>query len=167
MISLLDPNNKLSEHKNSLNITYPRSVNIIFGNYPYPDAIHNFMIDIKCNLDPAMENYSNVKGGMTDWNYFVGKPEFNKFMTFLINKHQTTHPDIFAYFLERSRVIDAWGNEVKKNDSIYSGAYHETTSFSCSRHNSAILQQFRTTLCNFRQQTITGISIRRFLSGRV
>ena len=59
------------------------------------------MIDIKCNLDPAMENYSNVKGGMTDWNYFVGKPEFNKFMTFLINKHQISHPNIFQHFLEK------------------------------------------------------------------
>ena len=107
MINFLNKNDPLSEHKNSLNITYPRSVNIIFGNYPYPDAIHNFMIDIKCNLDPAMENYSNVKGGMTDWNYFVGKPEFNKFMTFLINKHQISHPNIFQHFFEKHDVGNA------------------------------------------------------------
>ena len=29
MISLLDPNNKLNEHKNSLTITYPKTVDII------------------------------------------------------------------------------------------------------------------------------------------
>ena len=51
MISLLDPNNKLNEHKNSLTISYPRTVNIIFGNYPYIDVINNLIIDIKNNLD--------------------------------------------------------------------------------------------------------------------
>jgi|TARA_E500000318_G_C3447853_1_gene167649 hypothetical protein len=124
MINFLNKNDPLSEHKNSLNITYPRSVNIIFGNYPYPDAIHNFMIDIKCNLDPAMENYSNVKGGMTDWNYFVGKPEFNKFMTFLINKHQISHPNIFQHFFEKHDVGNAWGNEIKKGDSLNYHVHH-------------------------------------------
>jgi len=124
MINFLNKNDPLSEHKNSLNITYPRSVNIIFGNYPYPDVIHNFMIDIKCNLDPAMENYSNVKGGMTDWNYFVGKPEFNKFMTFLINKHQISHSDIFQHFFEKLDVGNAWGNEIKKGDSLNYHVHH-------------------------------------------
>ena len=47
MISLLEPNNKLNEHKNSLTVTYPRTVNIIYGHYPYPDIIHNFIVDIK------------------------------------------------------------------------------------------------------------------------
>ncbi len=31
---------------NSINITYPRTVNIIFGNYPYIDVINNLIIDI-------------------------------------------------------------------------------------------------------------------------
>jgi hypothetical protein len=75
MISLLEPNNKLNEHKNSLTVTYPRTVNIIYGHYPYPDIIHNFIVDIKNNLDPDMKNYTHVKGGMTNWNYFVDKPE--------------------------------------------------------------------------------------------
>ena len=43
MISLLDKNNKLNEHKSSLSITYPRTVNIIFGNYSYPEIIHKFI----------------------------------------------------------------------------------------------------------------------------
>ena len=37
MINLIDKNNKLSENKNSLVVTYPRTVHILFGNYPYPE----------------------------------------------------------------------------------------------------------------------------------
>jgi len=118
MISLFNRNNKLSEEKNSLYITYPRTVNIIFGNYSYPDIIHNFIMAIKSNLDPKMENYTNVKGGMTDWNYFIDKPDFVNFITFLINKHQISHPDIFKHFLERKTIINAWGNEIKQGDSL-------------------------------------------------
>jgi len=118
MISLLDKNNQLNENKSSLNITYPRSINIIFGNYSYPEIIHNFIISIKSNLDSKMKNYTNVKGGMTDWNYFIDKPDFINFITFLINKHQTTHPDIFKHFLQRKIIENAWGNEIKKGDSL-------------------------------------------------
>ena len=71
MISILNKNNKLEENKNSISITYPRTVDIIFGNYPYIDVINNLIIDIKNNLDPNMKNYTNVKGGMTDWKYFI------------------------------------------------------------------------------------------------
>jgi len=118
MISFLNKNNKLEETKNSINITYPRNVNIIFGHYPYVDVINNLIIDIKNNLDPNMENYTNVKGGMTDWNYFIDKPLFKDFAIYLINKHQTTHPEIFEYFLEKHTICNAWGNEIKKGDSL-------------------------------------------------
>tara|TARA_R110000823_G_scaffold313100_1_gene440370 strand:+ start:1999 stop:2610 length:612 start_codon:yes stop_codon:yes gene_type:complete len=117
MITVLK-NHKLNENRNSINITYPRTVNIIFGNYPYPDIINNFLIDIKNNVDPTMENYTNVKGGMTDWNYFKNKPAFVSFLSFLINKHQVSHPDIFEYFLEKNYIRDAWGNEIKPGDSL-------------------------------------------------
>jgi len=118
MIKLINKNNKLNETKNSLNITYPRTINIIYGHYPYPNKVHNMILEIKNNLDPKMDNYTAVKGEMTNWKYFIDKDSFKDFFTFVINKHQSTHPNIFAYFLERSCVIDAWGNEVKKNDSI-------------------------------------------------
>ena len=124
MISLFNKNDQLGEHKNSLNVTYPRSVNIIFGTYPYPDVIHNFMISIKNNLNSKMKNYTNVKGGMTDWNYFIDKPEFINFMTFLINKHQTKNPEIFKHFLEKKIIESAWGNEIKTGDSL---DYHDHT----------------------------------------
>jgi|TARA_R100001440_G_scaffold26920_1_gene44304 hypothetical protein len=115
---------KTNTINNSISITYPKTVNIIFGNYPYPEIIHNFIIAIKSNLDPKMENYSNVKGGMTDWHYFLDKPEFNNFITYLINKYQTTQPDLFEYFLEKKYIRDAWGNEIKPGDSL---DYHKHT----------------------------------------
>lgn len=117
MIKFIE-NNKLNENKNSINITYPRNVNIIFGNYPYPEIIHKFIMDVKNNLDPDMKNYTNVKGGMTDWNYFINKPEFVNFMTHLINKYQNTHPDFFKYFLEKKTIHNAWGNEIKPGDKL-------------------------------------------------
>ena len=122
MISLFDRNNQLSEQKNSLNITYPRSVNIIFGNYPFPDLIHNFIMSIKSNLDTNFKNFTNVKGGMTSWNYFLDKKPFVDFITFLINKHQVTDPGVFKHFLQNKTVFNAWGNEIKKGDSLQ---YHD------------------------------------------
>ena len=124
MISILNRNNQLNEEKNCLSITYPRTVNIIFGNYPYPDVIHNLMIAIKQNLNPDMKNYTNVKGGMTDWNYFLDKPDFVNFISFLINKHQVNHSHIFHHFLEKRTVENAWGNEIKKGDRLNYHTHH-------------------------------------------
>ena len=76
------------------------------------------LIDIKNNLNSEMDNYTNVKGGMTDWNYFLDKPQFNEFITYVINKHQITHSNLFQYFLEKNIVINAWGNEIKSGDSL-------------------------------------------------
>ena len=118
MITLSNKKNKLNEHKNSLCVTYPRTVNIIFGHYPYPEVIHSFLLEIKNNIDPEMENYTHVKGGMTNWHYFLKNDLFTNFMTYIINKHQTSHPDIFEYFLEKRTIREAWGNEVKSGDHL-------------------------------------------------
>jgi len=118
MISLITKNNKLNEVRNSLTITYPRTINILHGNYPYPHVVHNFILDIQNNLDPAMKNYTNVKGGMTKWDHFVNNDNFQGFLAYLINTYQVTHPDIFQYFLERKTIENAWGNEIKKGDSL-------------------------------------------------
>jgi len=118
MISLLNKNDKLNEDRNSLNVSYTRHINIIFGNYPYPDIIHNLMISIKSNLNPKMSYYTNVKGGMTDWTYFLDKPDFVNFITFLINKYQKKHPRLFQHFLQKNTIREAWGNEIKSGDSL-------------------------------------------------
>tara|TARA_R100001129_G_C5239577_1_gene225077 strand:- start:122 stop:706 length:585 start_codon:yes stop_codon:yes gene_type:complete len=117
MISLIE-DLPTDQNRNSINISYLRHVNIIFGNYGFPDILNNFLIKIKKNLDPKLENFTNVKGGMTSWNYFVDDPDFAKFISFLINKYQVTHPDIFKYFLTRKTIKEAWGNEIKKGDSL-------------------------------------------------
>jgi hypothetical protein len=114
-------NNKLNQNKNSINVSYSRNVNIIFGNYTYPDIINNFLIEIKNNINPKLNNYTNVKGGMTDWTYFIDKPEFINFITYLINTYQVTHPNLFEYFLERKTIESAWGNEIKPGDEL---TYH-------------------------------------------
>lgn len=117
MISLIS-NDKLDENKNSFTVTYPRTVNIIFGNYPYVDVINNLIIDIKNNLDPKLQNYTNVKGGMTSWTYFNNNKMFKDFIIHLINKYQVSHSNLFQYFLEKKTIESAWGNEIKKGDSL-------------------------------------------------
>ena len=76
MINILNKQNKLSETRYSINVTYPRTVNIIHGHYPYPEIIHDFILQIKNNLNDDMNNYTNVKGGMTKWDYFLDKKNF-------------------------------------------------------------------------------------------
>lgn len=124
MINYLTKNNKLNEVKTKLLVTYPRTVEIIYGHYPYPHVVHNFILDIKNNLDPNMGNYTNVKGGMTKWDHYLDNDNFKGFIAYLINTHQTTSPDIFKYFLERYTVDDAWGNEIKKEDSLSYHVHH-------------------------------------------
>jgi len=124
MFKFINKEDKLNQNQNSLTITYPRTVNIIFGHYPFPELINHFIIEIKNNLDLKMENYTHVKGGMTDWNYFKDKKDFINFMTYVINKHQTTQPEIFKFFLEKFTITNAWGNEIKPNDNL---TYHDHT----------------------------------------
>ena len=51
---------------------------------------------------------------MTDWSHFTEDPIFKKFLVYLINTHQVSHPNQFQYFLERFNILNAWGNEVKR-----------------------------------------------------
>ena len=116
MINFIEKNNKLNSNVSSLTLTYPRTIEIIFGNYPYPDKIHNFLLAVKSNLNKKLENFTNVKGGMTDWKYFIDKVDFINFISFIINKYQSSHKEIFEYFLEKYCIGEAWGNEIKKGD---------------------------------------------------
>ena len=121
-------NNKLDESRSSITISYLRDVNIIYGNFPYPDVTNNLIIAIKNNLSKENNNYTNVKGGMTAWNHFNNDPLFKKFLAFMINKHQVSHPDLFQYFLEKNSLIESWGNEFKPGDSVN---YHTHNSYHC------------------------------------
>jgi hypothetical protein len=103
----------------SLVMTYPRTVQITCGHYPEVADIHNFIIEIKKNVSEEMSYATNVKGGMTDWNYFVSHPLFNKFMTYVINTNQMSNPELFQYFFDRKKIQNAWGNIIKKNDYVH------------------------------------------------
>ena len=118
MITILNRNQKLGEHQHSLNITYPRKINIVFGNYSHPEKIHNLIMEIKSNLKDSLHNHTYVKGGMTDWNHFLDNPSFNDFMATIINQHQSSHPDIFQYFFDKMEMVNAWGNEIKTGDKV-------------------------------------------------
>lgn len=118
MFNLIDRKNKLVETQSSLTITYPRKIQIIFGNYPFIDHIHNLIIDINNNLSLELENFSHVKGQMTEWNFFNNNNYFIKFINYIINKHQNSNPEIFEYFYEKYQIKDSWGNKIKQNDHL-------------------------------------------------
>jgi len=122
MITFLDRSERLGEYKHSLCVTYPRTVNIIMGNYPYPDKIHNLILEIKSNVKDTMHSYTYVKGGMTEWNYFLDHPLFQEFMAKVINQHQLSHPEMFQYFFEKMVMVNAWGNEIRTGDKV---DYHQ------------------------------------------
>jgi|9_EtaG_2_1085328.scaffolds.fasta_scaffold03680_5 hypothetical protein len=110
--------NPLFTHSHSLVITYPRTVLITHGNYPYMDHIHNLLIQIKNNISEKNSYASNVKGGKTNWNHFVDNELTTKFINYCINKHVQTNPQLFQYFYERKTIRNAWGNELKKGDYV-------------------------------------------------
>lgn len=117
MIEFLQKDPKLS-HSQSIVITYPRTVQITFGNYPYVEDVHNFIIEVKKNISPSESYATNVKGGMTDWKYFCNHPLTTKFINYCINQHQVSNPHLFSTFYDRMDIEDAWGNEIKKGDYV-------------------------------------------------
>lgn len=127
MIEFLD-NNPILSHSHSLTITYPRRINIIHGNYPFAEDIHNLIIEIKNNISEKHSYASNVKGGKTDWGYFIDNRIVTKFINFCINKHVLSNPDLFKFFYERKTIANAWGNELKKGDYV---VQHTHDSYHC------------------------------------
>ena len=117
MISILSKDQLLT-HSKSLVVTYPRTVQITFGNYPYPEEIHNIMIKIKNKISKENSYATNVKAGMTGWQDFINEPFTTKFINYCINKHQVSNPNLFKFFYETKTIVDAWGNEVKNNDYV-------------------------------------------------
>ena len=117
MINIKNSDTRL-RRSSSLVMTYPRTVQITCGHYPEVADIHNFIMEIKKNIDEKTSYATNVKGGMTDFNYFLGHPLFNKFMTYVINTNQMSNPSLFQHFFDRKIIQNAWGNEIKTNDYV-------------------------------------------------
>ena len=126
MISIIEQN-VFYEQKNTLKVTYPRTVDIVFGTYPFPDKINNFIIDIKNNLLEDLEAKTHVKGRMTDWTFFTKNKNFNEFINYIINVNQPSSPDLFKYFYQKKYIPEAWGVQLKPNE-IVTGHIHTTWS---------------------------------------
>lgn len=117
MIEFLN-NDPILNHSHSLTITYPRTISITHGNYPFAEDIHNLIIEVKNNISEKQSYATNVKGGKTDWGYFINNKIVTKFINFCINKHVLSNPDLFKFFYERKTIKNAWGNELKKGDYV-------------------------------------------------
>tara|TARA_R100000231_G_C5306915_1_gene159252 strand:+ start:72 stop:659 length:588 start_codon:yes stop_codon:yes gene_type:complete len=127
MIEFIDKDPRLT-HSQGIHITYPRHVLITFGNYPIVEDIHNFIIEIKKNLNKEESYQTNVKGKKTEWKLFNNHPLTTKFINFCINKHQLSNKNLFEYFYERKIIESCWGNELGKNDYVQ---LHDHNSYSC------------------------------------
>lgn len=115
-------------HSQSMSITYPRTINILFGNYPIVEDLLNMTVEIKNNLSEEEYRKTNVKGGRTEWQTFNNHPFVKKFIEFCSLKHQTTHPDIFKNFYSKNIIESAWGNEINKGDHI---DFHDHSCLHC------------------------------------
>lgn len=126
MIEFINKDSSFS-HTQSIVITYPRTVSITFGNFPFPDLVHNLILEIKEKVTKKDSYASNVKGGKTDWECFRNHSITTKFINYCINLHQNSNPELFKYFYEKKNISNAWGNEIKKGDWVQShvhSCYH-------------------------------------------
>ena len=114
---VLDEIKKEENYSHSIVVTYPRTVQISHGVYDNVVDIHNMCMMISQNIDSS--EITNVYGGKTPWGFFNDKPEFIKFIEYVVNKHQNSNPFLNQKnFYTRNISFDSWGNEIKKGDSV-------------------------------------------------
>ena len=113
----LDEIKQEENYSHSMIVTYPRTIQISHGVYDNVVDMMNMCTMIAQNLDTT--ELTNVYGGKTSWEFFNDKPEFTKFIDYVVNKHQNSNP-----FFEKKNWYNkkiefrAWGNEIKKGDSV-------------------------------------------------
>jgi hypothetical protein len=72
---------------------------------------------ISQNLDTS--ELTNVYGGKTAWGFFNDKPEFTRFIDYVVNKHQNSNQFFNKNNWYNKKIsFDSWGNEIKKGDSV-------------------------------------------------
>jgi quercetin dioxygenase-like cupin family protein len=126
MIELTQNDKFISEKTiNSFQITFPKTVRLLFGTYTKQHILHNLKLKIKNNLSKENSNHTYVRGGMTDWEFFIKDLDFSVFFTDIMdkNKHVLAPEHILSKEL---KVIDAWGNCLKKGDHV---ALHNHNTF--------------------------------------
>jgi hypothetical protein len=114
---ILDEIKQEENLSHSMIVTYPRTVQISHGVYDNVVDMHNMCTMISQNIDTS--ELTNVYANKTPWNFFSDKPEFLRFMEYVLLKHQNSNP----FFNRKNWNIqnlryEAWGNEIKKGDSV-------------------------------------------------
>jgi len=113
----LDEIKQEENFSHSIIVTYPRTVQISHGVYDNVVDMHNMCTMISLNI--GKEEVTNVYGGKTPWGFFNDKPEFTRFIDYVVQKHQISNPFFNKQnWYNKDIVFDSWGNEIKKGDSI-------------------------------------------------
>jgi hypothetical protein len=114
---IIDPIKDEENFTYSTIVTYPKTTQISHGVYDNVVDMMNMTTMIKTNI--VERNVTNVKGGKTEWEYFNDKPEFTRFLDYLVKKHQNINPLFTKDKWYRSKpVIQAWGNELVKGEHV-------------------------------------------------
>jgi hypothetical protein len=114
---ILDEIKQEENFSHSLVVTYPRTVQISHGVYDNVVDMMNMCSMIAQNLDAT--ELTNVYGGKTKWGFFNDKPEFTKFIDYVVKQHQNTNPFLNKNnWYQKNISFDSWGNEIKKGDSV-------------------------------------------------
>ena len=71
-------------------ITYPRTTQISHGVYDNKVDMMNMITMIKNNV--VERCVTNVQGGKTEWDFFNDKPEYQRFLDYIVQKHQNHIP---------------------------------------------------------------------------
>lgn len=98
-------------------VTYPRTIQISHGVYDNVVDMMNMITMISQNIDKS--ELTNVYAGKTPWGFFNDKPEFNRFIDYVVNKHKNTN-NFFNKdnWIDKQITFDSWGNEIKKGDYV-------------------------------------------------
>jgi hypothetical protein len=113
----LDEIKQEENFSHSMIVTYPRTIQISHGVYDNVVDMYNMCTMISQNI--GKEEITNVYGGKTAWGFFNDKPEFTRFIDYVVQKHQTSNPFFNKQNWYNKNVgFDSWGNEIKKGDSV-------------------------------------------------
>jgi len=113
----LDEIKQEENFSHSIIVTYPRTIQISHGVYDNVVDMMNMCAMISQNIEK--EEITNVYGGKTTWRFFNDKPEFTRFIDYVVNKHQNSNPFFNKQnWYNKNISFDSWGNEIKKGDSV-------------------------------------------------
>ena len=114
---IIDPIKDDENFTYSTVVTYPKTTQISHGVYDNIVDMMNMTTMIKTNIKER--NVTNVKGGKTDWEFFNNTTEFNRFLNYVVKKHQNINPIFTKEKWYRNKPnIQAWGNELIKGEHV-------------------------------------------------